>query len=53
MPAPAPDSDPPPPPQPRRSASTWFKLLAVWFVGLIVWARYLGLIAILVFQILS
>jgi hypothetical protein len=53
MPAHAPDSDPTPPPEPRRSASTWFKLLAIWFVGLIVWTLYLGVITILVFQILS
>ena len=53
MPATAPESDPPPPPEPRRSASTWFTLLAVWFVGLIVWALYLGLITFLLFQILS
>ena len=37
---------------PKRSAGTWAKLLAVWTLGLFVWAFYLLAIVYLILQLL-
>lgn len=40
------------PSRPRRPFKKWLTLLAVWTIGLLLWAVYLAMFLVIVFRIL-